>query len=50
MEWTSSKLNDIVGDCIGYMLYNLSDYENVDIFSEGNKKKEIDKVRLKDHN
>lgn len=32
IEWRSSKINDIIGDCIGYMLYNISTYENIDAF------------------
>lgn len=34
MQWTSSEVNDIIGDCIGYMLFNIADYEDVDIFSK----------------
>lgn len=36
MEWTSSKFNDIIGDCIGYMLYNVADYEDIDVFGPEN--------------
>ena len=42
IEWRSSKINDIIGDCIGYMLYNISTYENIDAFENQQSVKKID--------
>ena len=49
IEWKSSKRNDIIADCLGYMFYNISEYENLDVFesSSSGKKKEIDEVKKK---
>lgn len=41
MEWSSSKINDIIGDCIGYMLYNIADYKDIDIFSKNSNKEDV---------
>ena len=51
LEWTSSKKNDIIGDCIGYMLYNMAEYEDLDIFggvssSTGEKGKNDEKKKI----
>lgn len=37
VEWTSSELYDIIGDCLAYLLHNIGAYENLDIF-EGTSK------------
>lgn len=32
IEWVSSEKNDIMGDCLGYFLYNLAQFDDIDMF------------------
>ena len=32
IEWVSSERNDIIGDCMGYLLYELNQYDDLDMF------------------
>jgi len=46
LEWQSSERNDIIGDCLSYMLFNVAEYEDVDIFDNiKNEKKILDDVK-----
>ena len=50
MEWRSSQINDIIGDCIGYMLYNVAEYKDVDIFSKDNETENVSEENRKKQN
>ena len=34
LEWVSSEKNDITGDCVGYFIFELEQYDNIDMFYE----------------
>lgn len=34
VEWSSSEKNDIIGDCLGYFMFELEQYDNIDMFFE----------------
>lgn len=51
LEWEGSERNDIIGDCLSYMLYNMAQYDdsNLDIFENIKREKQANEDSKKEN-